>query len=405
VYSPHAKVMRDRKTRLLVVIAHLSQGGSERFAYELCNAIDRSRFDVEVLTKRRPRPGDYYDEKIRELGIPIHRKLPIFLHYIRRYARPLYRFTPVRLLVETLHRLAARLFMPGLLDQFDVIEAVQLENYYLLQPLLPDNEKVIIHLMSMAFQYDENPYLDCSPGRKYRFVVFDPAMKDDFRESNCSNAEVFSFPLAMDFGDPPDLSASARIEPPYKVGVFIRRHRERPVSGILRAFARLSDSVDAQLVMYGRGRGVHLRAELSDLGIADRVIFEPHADIERVLRDDGLSFVWMTCNGPLLGYASIEVASRAFPMLFWNQSETPAAEALAVTGGAVHAHHDPDDLAAETLDLLRDPEELREIGRKLRRHTLETYDMHRHIRRLEVKLDEIASTARTPNVSMDMGKF
>lgn len=384
--------MRDGKIRVLVVIAHLAQGGSERFVYEFCKAIDRSRFDVEILTKRRPRPIDVYERMIEELGIPIHRKLPTLLHHTRRAAGPLYRVAPVRALVNLPHKLHARRTIGRLFEEFDVIYVVQIENYYLVQALLPDNEKLITHLMSSAFQYRVNPYNDCLPGRNYRFILYDPTQVADYRGAACSDASTTMFPHALGLTERGDLSHLARIAPPYRIGVFQRLHRERQFSGLFRAFRRVAAEVDAQLVLYGRGNPAQFDAELDQLGIRDRVVFAGHAPtIDSALTGGDLSFVFSTCNNAVLGYGTIEVASHGFPTLFWNVGKESHETVLAKTGGAMHAHVDPDALAAETLDWLKRPEEFRALGHRLRDYIFKTYDIRQHIGTLEAKIEEVAA--------------
>src|SRR5205085_11954770 len=105
-------------------------------------------------------------------------------------------------------------------------------------------------------------------------------------------------------------------------------------------------------------------------------------------REDGISFVYTTGAGSKIGYAGVEIASYGFPLLVWNQLETPHERVLAETNGALHAHHDPDALAAETLHLLQNPEEFRQLGRSLREYMLLSYDMKQSIGTLEAKLEE-----------------
>ncbi|MEK6372947.1 MAG: hypothetical protein AABO58_09635 [Acidobacteriota bacterium] len=383
--------MTPKKPRLLFVIGHLFQSGAERFTYEVLKGIDRERFDVELLTKRRITPRDYYYDRIRALGIPIHTRLPLWLGRVQRRARPL--FLLFRRPIEALYRRHARLALGDLLDHFDVINAVQIENYYLLQPLLRDNRRVVVYLMSHRFQYAFNPYADCDPGRTYRFVQFDPSLREEYADAPCRGAETILFPLAIDLSGTADLSKSARIEETYRIGVFIRLAPDRPISGIFRAFALLRQQVDAELWLYGRGNPALYEKELRELGVRENVVFRGHtANIEKTLREDGLSVVWMTSFGPMIAYASIEVAGYAFPMLFWNQhGRMPPDEIRARTGGAIESFYDPENLAEATVRALRQPEQLRALGRRLRAHVLERNEISGSIRGLEEALQRIAA--------------
>ena len=382
------------KIRVLFVISHLVQGGSERFTYEVLKAIDRERFEPVLLTKRRRRVRDYYDALIAELGVPIIRKLPIFYGRVRHHARPLFRL--LRHPLEALHRFVASMRMGNLFDQFDLICPVQIENYYLLQPLLEDNEKVITFLMSNAFQYKVNPYRDCIPGRRYRFTVFDRRLIDDWRGEPCSNAEAIHFPLCMDLSGRPDLSKSARRVGRPRIGVFIRLSRERSFSGLFQAFRDVVAQTDAELWVYGRGNPAMFHDELVRLGIDKHVVFKGHAvSIADTLRKGELSLVWMTCFDETLGYASVEVASLGFPMLFWNLGRESSEEIAAHTGGALRSHREPQQLAQATLDDLGDPEGAALRGRLLRYWVTETYDIRRHIEALQERMEDIVRENRS----------
>lgn len=383
--------MAHEKTRVLFVIGHLVQSGAERFTYEVLKAIDRDRFEVALLTKSRIRKSDFYYDKILALGIPIHRRLPLWYGRMQRHARPLY--LALRPLVDFAYRLWAKPRLARLLDGYDVINAIQIENYYALQPVLKDDTRVITYLMAHRFQYSYDPLEDCERGRRYRFAIFDPVMREEFAQSGCDVEEIH-FPLVIDLSATADLSSHARIAPPYRIGVFVRLARDRPLVGILRAFAALrAKGVDAELWLYGRGDRELFAKEIDSLGIRDHVSFRGHTNsIERTLREDGLSMVWMTSYGPVIAYASIEVGSYAFPMIFWNQHGTmPAAEIARATGGAIESYYEPAELAQATFEALREGDGLRDRGRRLRRYVLERYEVSKHIRGLEDRIVAIAA--------------
>ncbi|HUR80228.1 MAG TPA: glycosyltransferase [Thermoanaerobaculia bacterium] len=371
-----------KKTRLLFVIGHLVQSGAERYAYELCKAIDRDRFEVAVLTKSRIQASDYYYGKLLDLGIPVHRRLPVTLNRLQRHARKFY--LAFRPLIELGHRWYSRLLLGRLLEEFDVINCIQLENYLLLQPVLRDNSRVITHLMSNAFQYGFNPYMDCASGRQYRFVFTDPTQIADFADAPCAGAEATFMPLALDLSATHDLSSHAKEGEPYDIGVFMRLGPERPISGLFRAFAKLVRTREARLRIWGRGDPAQFDAELHSLGIRNRVIFEGHTNsIESTLRDAGLSLVWMTCVGTTVGYATTEVSSFGFPMLFWNLADIPDQQVAAETGGAIRSFRVAEDLAGATEELMASREGQLKAGRRLRRYILDTYEIAPHVRRLE----------------------
>jgi glycosyltransferase involved in cell wall biosynthesis len=363
--------------------------------YELCRSLDRDRYEIELLVRRGMPADEYYYSRIRALGIVIHRRMPVFLDKFRRHVRGLYNLPFVRWGLTQLHRVLWRLSAGNLLARFDVINAVQIENYYLVQPLLASNDRVLVYLMSNAFQYPFDPYEACLPERSYRFVINDLTQRKDYERSPCSHADDVFFPLAMDLRGRPDLSESARNIAPYRIGVFMRLSPERPISGLFQALAHLEREVSATLHVYGRGDSTQFRQELEELGIAGRVVFEGHShDLEETVRSAGLSMIWMPSNGPIFGYASVELASFGFPMAFWDLSGATPEEIRAATGDAVDSFAAPAELARHTGRLLADEEGLRSAGKRLRAYVLQQYDIRGHLPVLEEEFSRIAGARR-----------
>jgi hypothetical protein len=60
------------KVKVLLIVTDFYQAGTERFTYELDRAIDKSKFEVQILSllplNNSPQWKDYYYEKHLELG-------------------------------------------------------------------------------------------------------------------------------------------------------------------------------------------------------------------------------------------------------------------------------------------------------------------------------------------------
>ncbi len=376
--------MTERRIRLLFVINQFRQGGSERFLFELCKALDKDRFAISILTRTGAVETEHYYSKLLDLGIPIYRRLPN--QRVVRRLRPYLRRLPggIRLLDAPAMARARRAILP-LLAQHDLTNIIQIENYYALQPILPDNEQVLIYLMSHRFQYAHDLYGDCRPGRTYRFVIVDPAQREELQDSPCGDAETHYFPLAMDFRGRPELVVP---EPPggvAQIGLFSRLSPERPIEPFFHCLQHLLRDVVAVLHVYGRGDWQTLEPLLERLGIRDKVIFEGHQpDIEAALRRDRIGLVWMISRDAFLGYGSIEVASFGIPVVFWNVHTAPAAQVLAETGEGLHAYGTVAEFVAFNAEILADRERLVALGRRMRAYMVATYDIGRHIAGLEV---------------------
>src|SRR5688572_25917038 len=72
--------------KVLLFINTLRTGGTERNLVSICEHIDRNRFDPQVWQLI---PGDEFESKVRETGIPIHdlnRKSPRSISFAIRAA-------------------------------------------------------------------------------------------------------------------------------------------------------------------------------------------------------------------------------------------------------------------------------------------------------------------------------
>src|SRR5205823_4761946 len=107
--------------------------------------------------------------------------------------------------------------------------------------------------------------------------------------------------------------------------------------------------------------------------------FPGHAeDIASAIQNDGLSIVWMTALAFTLGYSTLEIGSLGFPIYFWNLADIPAKRMAEESGNAMQSFHDPDELAHETANALRNPDALRKNGLRLREWVIGTFAMQPH---------------------------
>lgn len=389
--------MKDNgRVRVVFVIAHLVQGGSERYLYEVCRALDPERFEVEILFRSRPRRKDHYYWKLRELGVTVRTKLPA----PRNFARVLPIVAETRAwkaLEDAAYRVLLRLRLRGFFDRYDVINIIQIENHYYLQDLLAGDPRKVIYLMSNGFQYSFDLYGDCDPDEAHRFVIMDPTQESDLAGSaRALNYETLYFPLALDVSEhPPIADLPVPDDGPAHIACFIRLSPQRPIVPLFRCLERLTRTRDAVFHVYGSGDPAPFLPVLDELGIRDRVVFAGHeSDMRGALIRDGISLVWMTCHGPVLGYASLEVASLGVPMVFSNIGDASYEEIQEATAGAVHAFQTPEDVAQFTERLLASPAELAAAGERLRQYVVDTRDIRTQIHVLEDYLHGVAAQAR-----------
>lgn len=102
-----------------------------------------------------------------------------------------------------------------------------------------------------------------------------------------------------------------------------------------------------------------------------------------IIRADELSLVWHTSNGAILGYASIEIASCGYPIVFWNIGDHSSEQVLAKTERCVHSFANLLDFVDFNQRLLGNVEELKRVGESLRLYVQSHHDARTNISRHE----------------------
>ena len=388
-----------RRIRVLFAIPSLAQAGAERYVFEYARALDKRRFEVEVLTPETVSPDEFYDKKLREIGIKVHRSIPASRDHLidlipdKRRLKPLkQQLRKVDAALSSLEVSRLRPFFRG----YDIISLIQIEIYNAVQRALSPEDRVVIHLMSHRFQYDRDPYARCQPGVQYRCLLFDPAQKDELRGSALEGASTALIPLALDLGGRENIYAP-REEGPKKVAIFSRIDPSRRLEPLFYSFQALARRADVRLHLYGRGNPEVFRSMLDVLHIRDKVIFEGHQeDIESAIRRDQPHLVWMMSVGVATGYGGVEIGSYGVPTAFYNYSAVPDSDVLATTGGAIRSASTVPDFVDLSAALLADAGERRALGERLRAYALSKHDIHSSIHDLEAYYLDLMSAPLPP---------
>jgi glycosyltransferase involved in cell wall biosynthesis len=373
--------MAESPVRLLFVINQFGQGGSERYLFELCSALDRRCFDVRILTRTGVDRTGFYYHRLSALDIPIY---PILPHVpdVRRLAPALSSWRPYRVGRNRVSSWLAGWRVAEMVRSCDIVACIQIENFLALQDTLRNHQGVVVHLMSSRFQYSYDPYDEVRQDRRQRFVTFDQSQNDEIR--SIRNAETFQWPLSMDFTSYPEITIPEVSDRPLKIGIVTRLSREKPLEPLFRAFKELLTHVDATLHVYGGGDPSIFAGEIRRLDIERRVKFEGHREnLLAMLANDQLSMCWLMSVGTLLGYASIELAASGMPMAFWNFGSWSAERIRRETGGAMHSFDSVREFVEFSRACLKNRARLVEIGADLRRHIRDTHDINRNIQALQ----------------------
>ncbi|MHA2283476.1 MAG: hypothetical protein ACXAC5_21760 [Promethearchaeota archaeon] len=387
--------MMRKKIRLIFVIFQFDQGGSERYLYELCKALNKDKFEIEILTKKNIKHTDYYYFKLKRQGISIHNKLSR-RRYLGKKLILLFPKTSVfQKVFNLLDKILLRIELNNFFEQYDLICFIQIENYYLLQQFFNNNSNIIIHLMSHQIQYEEQLYTECLPNRNYRFVLADRNQKRDLLGSEAESAEIHHFPLVLDMKNRNFIYRLAHAFP-IKIAVFTRLSPQKPIDFFLYAFNDLLESVDATLHIYGRGNPNTYTSTLNMLNIQNKVFFEGHrVNLEKSITQDRIGIGWMLSIDSYIGYASIELASFGLPLIFRNLYESRYEDIKSQTNGIVHSFHNISDFVDFNKETINHPDRLLTLGKKLREYVYSENDVVKHIHRLENLYRETVSTNKT----------
>lgn len=393
------QVSSTRRIRVLFAIPSLAQAGAERYVFEYARALDKQRFEVEVLTPKSVSPDEFYYKKLREIGIKVHRIIPTSRDHLIDLIPDKRRLKPLKQRLRRLDAALASLEISRLRPFFrgyDIISLAQIEIYNLVQSALSPADRVVIHLMSHRFQYDRDPYARCQPGVQVRCLLFDPAQKDELRGTALEGAATAMIPLALDLSGRENIYAP-RAEGPKKVAIFSRIDPSRRLEPLFYAFQALARRADVRLHFYGRGDPEVFRSMLDVLHIRDKVIFAGHQeDLETAIRRDQPDLVWMMSVGVATGYGGVEIGSFGVPTTFYNYSAVPDSEVLAATGGAIRSSSTVPDFVDLSAALLADEGERRALGARLRAYALSKHDIQSSIRHLEACYLEMMSAPLPP---------
>lgn len=397
--EPMSARVRERATktpkrpiRIGLVHSQLRQGGSERYLLEVCRALDKARFSIEVLLTRRLDPSyDHYAYELEKLGIPIF-AYEINLQQPSRQRGLAGAIKYLARMLFSLPRLAKAILVLGwFVRRADVLYVIQIENYLELQKVLARRNNVVVGLMSNAFQYNGNVYDSLNPHTYYRFTLMDPSQKQDIREATGLKFEAVYFPLILDFSDRKN-AYRRPVGQPFKIGIFVRISPERPVHFFFYALQVLLRDMDAQIYFYGIGDARYVAHLASFLGVGGRIVVRGHAaDLRHALVADGITMVWQTCHGEILGYTPIEVASHGYPIVFWNLGTLSYEEILKRTDHSVHGFKDVVEFVQFTRSLIQSVNGLERLGENLSMYVRERYSAPKHICKIEHYFSSVIS--------------
>ena len=386
--------MSDAKVRVLFVMRHLGQGCAERFLFEVVNDLSPRGFECRILTRPGASTDDYYGRELAALGIGFEELLGDPPDWTKHY--PLLRGREaLRRWAKRRHDVVLAQRLPGLMATADLICPIQIENYLSIQPFAPDDGRVVTFLMSHRVQYAADPYRDCDPRRRHRFVLIDPGQARDLATGPCASAETFLYRTILRIAGETHAVPRPSGGGVPRIGVFTRLHSEKPIDAFLYALKSLIATMPASLHVFGGGDEGLWRPLVGRLGLENHVTFEGHqADMAAALRKADLTLGWMLSVDRFIGYASLELAALGLPLVFWNLGRESTASVSEGTRGAVHAFSDIVDFVHFNKSLLTDQPRLESLGQTLRRYVRDEFAGPARIEDLAVHLRQVAAEPR-----------
>jgi glycosyltransferase involved in cell wall biosynthesis len=311
----------NTKKKLLFVVSEFYQAGTQRFTYEVDRALNKSKFQVEILCllplKANPYFTDYYYQKHLALGTYIH-----FLSEVDQRLYPTYwqRFKKF-LFNSPLPDERAPLF--SFFNRFDKIAVMGEYNYKEIARFLSaeNRQKLIIHIQNSRFQ-KRDLYDGFDKKLPYHFVsgFYDDQLLFELEEFTSYQHTFFNLNLRF---DPIPSKTEFAVKSIPRIGIFTRLTYTKPITPFLEVFARMVEvNPRCELHVFGAGdpekEGVIIDVER--LHLTPYVFFRGHQEkmTETALSEDiDIAFIH-GYHGLPGGWVSFDLSRVGIPQVFWD---------------------------------------------------------------------------------------
>lgn len=363
----------NKKIKVLIVVMDFWQSGAQRFAFELDNALDKSAFNVNVLSHRDLNSNlhfkDYYYLKHINIGTEIY-----FVNKIIKNSKSLFKRRLDRLLHKVLKIKVNSNFtskkheqdkLNEFLSGYDIVSWVGEYTFAFLCSSLNQAaiDKSIIHIMNAKFQ-GLHVYEKFSKQLKYTFVSgFDDDVQINYEFSDFDNYEHIIFPLSIEVNS---YNKQWYFEKkPTKIGIFTRLDSMKPIDPFLYAFHLILDKIpELELHVFGAGDPTASgnKRITNYLGIESKVFFRGHVnDIVESAVSEKLALVWFQGykNQPG-GFAGLDICLTGIPQIFWEF--TYSSEEIELQNRAFPIYKNLQQFVNKSLQLLMDEKEAQELS-------------------------------------------
>lgn len=380
--------MKD-KVKVLFVVSEFYQAGTQRFTFELDRALDKSKFEVEILCilplNNSDRFIDYYFEKHKELGTKIH-----FLQDVNQLSEP-------TLLQKINKRIAnipyedERKKIKRFFNNFDCISIMGEYNFKeVYKYITPDNKhKLLIHIQNSKYQV-KNAYEAFPKHEVFHFVSGFHADQINFELSEFLNYKHTYYNLNLKFENEfVKTSYQSSVKP--KIGIFTRLTPAKPLDPFIYSFHALKEQIpDAEFHIFGSGdpikEGVYRYVQ--QLKLEQAIYFRGHQEnILKTAVEEELDLVWLHgYHGLPGGWVGFDISTAKIPQLFWDFGNS---------NGKYYSFfpmfHSVSELVKKSCSLLLNPFEAKKLAEEQFNYTDVNYNISKNIHVMEQVYLQIAN--------------
>jgi len=388
------------KRRILYITPGLQRAGAEKYVHDLILALDKSKFEAEVLTTDDVHSNTvfphYYYFSLKEQGITLHTFLtPKFNEFkrIRKWLpgkpggivlRSFNAFAWIwnGVIVKIHYRKLGRLF-----SQYDFISVIDALTFHIVKKPLRKHRNYDIHLMCHQSQFDNQVYKSFEKHLAYNVVYIDPNQVVEMKAQDLRIGKSCYFPLSININDYNRQYAPPANSFAFRIGVFTRINRAKPLNNIMAAFSLLHTSAKAEIHLHIFGNKqdeeyfIELEQKIASLGLQNNVVFEGHSqNMLESIQNREINLVWGTSQAGFVGYATVEAGAAGVPLVLSSVTEfenVPADDASHIPP----YFYSPEKLARYTRQFIEDGNT--NMGKVMREHFTSHHNLEKNIKEYE----------------------
>ncbi len=379
----------ENKVKILFVVSEFYQAGTQRFTYELDRALDKNKFEVEILSilplNSSERFLDYYYDKHRELGTKIH-----FLNEVNQLTIPTLS-QKINKRIANIPYVDERIKIKRFFDNFDCISIMGEYNFKEVYKFITEEnkQKLLIHIQNSKYQV-KNTYEAFPKNEEFHFVSGFHADQINFELSEFSNFRHTYYNLNLKFENQ-FVKTNYQVSVKPKIGIFTRLTPAKPLDPFIYSFQLVKEQIpDAEFHIFGSGdpkkEGVYRYVQ--QLKLEQAIHFRGHQEnILKTAVEEELDLVWLHgYHGLPGGWVGFDISTAKIPQLFWDFGNS---------NGKYYSFfpmfHSVSELAEKSISLLTNPIDAKNLAEEQYNYTDENYNISKNIHVMEELYLQIAN--------------